>query len=127
MKVKVNIINMRARCFPMAEAVTVPRLTMLTSTVSEESLARNAHTETQKTRYQFYVDIFFALQTKRSKTNRKKTLLFIPRVLQVARVESYIGGQHTMQFEVRRQRRIARQVFSTSPGKSGYRKCQTEI
>ena len=38
MKVKVTIIN---------PAVTVPRLVMMTSIVSEESLARDTHTHTQ--------------------------------------------------------------------------------
>ena len=44
MKVQVNIINMR--CIPMSEAVIVPNLTMMTLVVSEESLARDRHTDT---------------------------------------------------------------------------------
>ena len=32
----------------MSEAVTVPSLTLLTSTVSEESLARDTHTDTHR-------------------------------------------------------------------------------
>ena len=43
MEVKVNIIN--TRYMPMSEAVTVPSLMMMTSTVSEESLARDTHTD----------------------------------------------------------------------------------
>ena len=39
MKVKVHIIN-------TSEAVTVPSLTMMTSTVSKESLARDSYTHT---------------------------------------------------------------------------------
>ena len=42
MKVRVNIIN--TRCIIMSEAVTVPSLTMMTSTVSEASLARDTQT-----------------------------------------------------------------------------------
>ena len=34
---------------PMSEAVTVPRLTMMTSIVSEESLARDTHAQTHDT------------------------------------------------------------------------------
>ena len=41
-KICVNTINMW--CILMSEAVTVPSLKMITSTVSEESLARNRHT-----------------------------------------------------------------------------------
>ena len=41
MKIKVNIIN--TQCILMSEAVTVPNLTMMTSIVSEESLARDRH------------------------------------------------------------------------------------
>ena len=44
MKVKVNIIH--TRCTLVSEAITVPSLTMMTSTVSEESLARNTHIHT---------------------------------------------------------------------------------
>ena len=47
-KVMVNIINMW--CILMySEAVTVPSLTMMTSTVSEKSLARDTHTQMTKT------------------------------------------------------------------------------
>ena len=41
-QVKVNIIN--TWCILISEAVTVPSLTMVTSTVSEESLARDTRT-----------------------------------------------------------------------------------
>ena len=41
MKVKVNINN--TSCILISEAVTMPSLTMITSTVSEESLARDTH------------------------------------------------------------------------------------
>ena len=41
MKVKVNRIN--TSCIPMSEAVTMPNVTMITSVVSEESLARDTH------------------------------------------------------------------------------------
>ena len=44
MKVKANIIN--TWCIIMSEAVTVPRLMMMASIVSEESLARDARTHT---------------------------------------------------------------------------------
>ena len=44
MKVKVNIVN--TRCIGMCEAVTMPSLMMITSIVSEESLARDTHTAT---------------------------------------------------------------------------------
>ena len=45
MKVKVNIINIY--CILMSEeAVTVPSLTMMTLTVSEESLVRDRHRHT---------------------------------------------------------------------------------
>ena len=47
MKMKVNIIN--TWCILISEAVTVPSLTMMTSTVSEESLARDTHTHTAYT------------------------------------------------------------------------------
>ena len=43
MKVKINIIN--TRCMLMSEAVTMPSLTMMTSTGSEESLARDTHSD----------------------------------------------------------------------------------
>ena len=44
MKVKVNISNMS--CCIMSEVVTMPSLMMMmTSTVSEESLARDTHTQ----------------------------------------------------------------------------------
>ena len=46
MKVKISIIN--TWCITMYEAVTVPSLTMMTSTVSKESLARDTHTHTDK-------------------------------------------------------------------------------
>ena len=45
MKVKVNIMNMR--CNIMSEAVTIPSLMMMTSIVSEESLARDTQTDRQ--------------------------------------------------------------------------------
>ena len=48
MKVKVNII--KTGCILMSEAVTVSSLTMMTSTVYEESLARNTHTHTHTQR-----------------------------------------------------------------------------
>ena len=44
MKVTINIIN--TLCIHISEAVTVPSLMMLTSIVSEESLARGTHTHT---------------------------------------------------------------------------------
>ena len=44
MKVKVNIIN--TKYIPVAGAVTMPSLMMMTSTASEESLARDTHTQT---------------------------------------------------------------------------------
>ena len=44
MKVKVNIII--TSCILMSEAVTVPSLMMMTSIISEESLARDTHTQT---------------------------------------------------------------------------------
>ena len=43
MKVKVNIIN--TGCILKSEAVIVPSLMMMTSTVSEESLERDRHTD----------------------------------------------------------------------------------
>ena len=46
--VKVNIIN--TRCIIMSETVTVPCLTMMTSTVFEESLARDSQTDRQTDR-----------------------------------------------------------------------------
>ena len=45
MKAKVNIIN--TRCILMFEAVTMPSLIMITSIVSEESLARDTRTDVQ--------------------------------------------------------------------------------
>ena len=45
MKVKDNIIN--TRCILMSEAVTVQSLTVMTSTISQESLARDRHTHRQ--------------------------------------------------------------------------------
>ena len=45
MKVKVNIIT--TLCILMSEAVTVPRLMMMTSKVSEESLAMHPRTHAQ--------------------------------------------------------------------------------
>ena len=44
MNVKFNIIN--ARCITMFEALTMRSLMMMTSMVSEESLARDTHTQT---------------------------------------------------------------------------------
>ena len=44
MKVKVNIIN--TWCIIMSEAITVPSLMLMTSTVSQESLARDMHART---------------------------------------------------------------------------------
>ena len=46
MNVKVNIINYC--CILMSEAVTVPNLMMMTSTVSEESIARDTDTDAHK-------------------------------------------------------------------------------
>ena len=43
-EIKVNIIN--TRCILISEAVTVPCLMMIASIVSEESLARDTHTQT---------------------------------------------------------------------------------
>ena len=43
MKVKVNIIN--TWCILVTEAVTMPSLTILASTLSEESLTRDTHTQ----------------------------------------------------------------------------------
>ena len=43
MKVKVN--NNSNVCIHKSEAVTVPSLTMMISTVSEESFARDTHTQ----------------------------------------------------------------------------------
>ena len=40
-----NIIN--TGCITMSEAVTMPTLMMVTSTVSEQSLARDPHTDRQ--------------------------------------------------------------------------------
>ena len=62
----------------MSEAVTVPNFTMMTSNVSEESLARETHTQTHKlthkqtgptnrhtqTRSRFYVKVYFANKKK---------------------------------------------------------------
>ena len=48
MKVKVNILN--TWCIIMFEAVTVPSLTMMTSTVSEKSFARDTNTDTRRDR-----------------------------------------------------------------------------
>ena len=45
MKVKVSIMN--TQCILMPEAVTMPSLMMMTSTVSEELLARDGHSDTQ--------------------------------------------------------------------------------
>ena len=44
MMVKVNIIN--TQCINMSAAVTVLRLMMMTSIVSDQSLARDTHTHT---------------------------------------------------------------------------------
>ena len=55
MKVKVNIINPWS--ILMSDAVTMPSLTMVTSTVSEESLAKDTHTQTQS---RVYVKVCFA-------------------------------------------------------------------
>ena len=44
MKVNVNIMN--TQCIIMSEAVTAPSLMMTTLIVSEESLARETHTQT---------------------------------------------------------------------------------
>ena len=44
MKVKVNIVN--TWCINMYEAVSIPSLMMITSTVSDKSLARYMHTHT---------------------------------------------------------------------------------
>ena len=62
MKGKVNIIN--TWCMPMSESVSVPSLTMMISTVSKESFARdtNKHTQTHRLRV-VYVNLKFALQT----------------------------------------------------------------
>ena len=49
MKVNVNVIN--TWYILVTETVTVPRLTMMSSTVSEESLARDAHTHTHTHTY----------------------------------------------------------------------------
>ena len=58
MKVKVNIISMG--CILMSEAVTVPSLTMMTLTVSEESLARDTHRHGIGTTLTFAVTYNFA-------------------------------------------------------------------
>ena len=58
MKVKVNIIN--TWCILMSEAVTVPSLMMMTSLVSEESLASDRHTHRHGL---VYVNIFKVLKT----------------------------------------------------------------
>ena len=48
----------------VTEAVTVPRLKMMTSTVPEESLARNTHSQTHRhVRYRFST-VELALETK---------------------------------------------------------------
>ena len=49
----------------MSEAVTLPSLTMMTSTVSEESLARDTHTHTHTHSLGSTLNLKFALQTKR--------------------------------------------------------------
>ena len=51
MKTKVNIFHMY--CILMSDAVTVPSLMMMTSPVSEESLARDADTDTVYTMLTF--------------------------------------------------------------------------
>ena len=45
MNVKVNIMNTGCICIIMSEAVAVPSLMMVTSTISEESLARDTQTD----------------------------------------------------------------------------------
>ena len=62
MKVKVNI---NTRCILMSQAVTEPSLTVVTSTVFEESLARDTHAHTHIVSV-LYVKVCFA--NKKSKT-----------------------------------------------------------
>ena len=56
MKDKVNILN--TRCIIRSEAVTVPSVTMMTSTVSKESLARDAQTRTHRNLGVVYLKLF---------------------------------------------------------------------
>ena len=65
MKVKVNIIN--TWCMLMSEAVTVPSLTMMPSTVSEESFVRDTHTDTRTDFGLVYVDFFKVRKTLKTK------------------------------------------------------------
>ena len=74
MKVQVNIIN--TRCLFMSEAVTVPSSRMRTSTVSEESLVRDTHTQTGLSVLKFY-----DLKTKTKRKEKKQkvaALLALP-------------------------------------------------
>ena len=69
MKVKVNIIN--TRCITVSEAVTMPSLMMMTSILSEESVARNRHTHTHRDTYRLgvlYLKLF-QRKTLKTKTN----------------------------------------------------------
>ena len=62
MKVKVNVIN--TWCISMSEAVIVLSLMMMTSIVTEESLARDTHTHTYMLSTLTFAKSLTNLQTK---------------------------------------------------------------
>ena len=71
MKVKGNISN--TWCIPMSEAVTMPSLTMMTSMVSKESLARWIHTHTYTHSHTGLVYVKFCLSRLQLWKEQKKT------------------------------------------------------
>ena len=66
---------------PMSESVTEPRLMIMTSIVSEESLARDRHTDTQTKFGLVYLKLFFKVAKDFVKTNNKKHTTIVPLTL----------------------------------------------
>ena len=92
MKVKINIINMWCTLMSQSEAVTMPSLTQMTSTVFEESRARtDTHTDT---RSRFCINI--------CKEKEKGSLHDLPNCVNWIALNDFIHFQQLIAFILKR-------------------------